>query len=104
MIKMTKSFSNLENNVHCDRNVITFKKEIRVTDVETYLNRHLCDFPKNSRFVVFCGIHTTQTGQLGPSDSKLVADYQAMFDNIIQYWEQPCENQCQQCQTIATDK
>ena len=99
-IKMMNSiFSNLENNVHCDRNVITFKNEIRVTDVETYLNRHLSDFPKNSRFVVFCGIHTTQTGELGPSDSKFVADYQAMFDRIIQYWEQPCESQCQKfCQ------
>ena len=84
MIKMTNTFSNLENNVHYDRNVITFKKEISVTDVETYLNRHLCDFPKNSRFVVFCGIHTTQTGELGPSDAKFVADYQAMFDRIIQ--------------------
>ena len=97
MIKMTNSFSNLENNVHCDRNVITFKKEIRVTDVETYLNRHLCDFPKNSRFVVFCGIHTTQAGELSSSHSKFVADYQAMFDRIIEYWEKPCEKQCQQC-------
>ena len=77
--------SRLEAKVHNERNVIiTFKEEIRATDVETYLIRNLNEFPKNSRFVVFCGIHTFPSGDLGHSDSKLVADYQSMFDNIVQ--------------------
>ena len=57
---------NLEAKIHNLNNVIiTFKNEIRATDVETYLKRHLKEFYQNSQFVVMCGVHTHASGALG---------------------------------------
>ena len=91
--------SNIEVKTFNYRNtIITFKAEIRSTEVETYLKRHLNDFYKNSRFTILCGVHTSPTGELSCSDSKFVADYQSMFDNIISDYENKCEKKCDHCQ------
>ena len=93
------ALSKLEANTRNFRNtIISFKSEIRSTDVETYLKRHLNEFYKNSRFIVLCGVHTKTTGELAQSDSKFVADYQAMFDNIISDHVNQCRKKCNTCQ------
>ena len=92
------ALSKLEEKTHNFRNtIISFKSEIRATDVETYLKRHLSEFYKNSRFIVLCGVHTSPTGELAQSESKFVADYQSMFDNIISDHENPCRKKCNTC-------
>ena len=92
------ALSKLESNTHNFRNtIISFKSEIRATDVETYLKRHLSEFYNNSRFIVLCGVHTWPTGELAQSESKFVADYQAMFDNVISDYENQCRKKCNTC-------
>ena len=90
--------STIESKTHNNRNlIITFHTEVRSTDVETYLKRHLGEFYKHSRFTVLCGVHTSPTGELHNSDSKLIADYQSMFENIIEDHEDQCKTKCGSC-------
>ena len=97
--------SNVETNTHNYRNVyISFKKEVRATDVETYLKRHLNVFHKNSRFVVLCGIHSFPTGEIGPSDSNFVADYYSMFENVISDCKDQCGQKCETCKQCQKSK
>ena len=90
--------STIESKTHNNRNVIiTFHTEVRSTEVETYLKRHLGEFYKHSRFTVLCGVHTSPSGELHYSDSKLIADYQSMFENIIEDHEDQCKTKCGSC-------
>ena len=96
--KLNMALSKLEANTHNFRNtIISFKSEIRATDVETYLKRHLSEFYKNSRFIVLCGVHTWPTGELAQSETKFLADYQSMFDNVISDHENQCRKKCNTC-------
>lgn len=102
---MMSNSNNIENNTHNYRNVyISFEDKVRSTDVETYLKRHLSDFYKNSRFVILCGIHSFDNGEIGHSDSNLVADYQSMFENVITDYKDQCQQKCENCKQCQKSK
>ena len=90
--------SSIETNTHNYRNVyISFKGEVRSTDVETYLKRHLSEFYKKSRFIVLCGIHSFPTGDLGHTEAKFVVEYHSMFTNVKSDFNQQCQKKCGSC-------
>ena len=92
-----------DEKFHNERNVIiTTKDEIIANDVEEYLKKNLQHFPKGAKFIVFCGHHHRCDDQgnvhIGKTESGIVAQYDSIFENVIQDCSQPCENKCGQCE------
>ena len=71
------------NKLHIENGIIyTFKDEINAFEVEEYLIDHIYQYRIGTRFIVFCGFHTSDDGQLAGTDLNLVDQYQAMFDRL----------------------
>ena len=71
------------NKLHIENGIIyTFKDEINAFEVEEYLIDHIYQYKIGTRFIVFCGFHTSDDGQLAGTDLNLVDQYQAMFDRL----------------------
>ena len=64
----------LENNV-----ILTTKDEISVQQMFNYLCSNLDQFRVGSEFVVVCGIHGSEQGQILEPDEDFRYDYEAMF-------------------------
>ena len=74
---------NTMNKLHIENGIIyTFKDEINAFEVEEYLIDHIYQYKIGTRFIVFCGFHTSDDGQLAGTDLNLVDQYQAMFDRL----------------------
>ena len=65
---------NVENNV-----ILTTKDEISVQQVFNYLTTNLDRFRIESEFVVLCGVHGSNKGELGKGDEDFRYDYESMF-------------------------
>ena len=71
------------NKLHIENGIIyTFLDEINVFEVEEFLKDKLHKYKTGTRFIVFCGIHTSDDGKLAGTDFNLVDQYQAMFDRL----------------------
>ena len=71
--------SNIER-IHVENNVIlTTKDEISVQQMFNYLTSNLDQFRVGSEFVVVCGVHGTEQGQINEYDEDFRYDYEAMF-------------------------
>ena len=71
--------SNIER-IHVENNVIlTTKDEISVQQMFNYLCINLDQFRVGSEFVVVCGVHGTEQGQMYEYDEDFRYDYEAMF-------------------------
>ena len=78
----------MNEKFNSERNVIiTTKDKITASVVEEYIKNNLKSYPQGSKFTVFCGHHHKKTGQMAHSESKIVAEYSSMFDNIIKEYE-----------------
>ena len=94
----------MNEKFNSERNVIiTAKDEIKSTDVERYIKENLKTFPQGSQFIVFCGHHHQKNAdgsvQIAKSESKIVADYNAMFENVIKAYQKcDCKANCEKCQ------
>ena len=72
---MSLSKFHVENDV-----IITTTDEITVQQVFNHLSENLGTFRVNSQFIVVCGVHGSEKGELGCGDIDLVSDYHAMFE------------------------
>ena len=57
-------------------------------EVYNHLSENLDKFRMGSQFIVACGVHGSDTGELGCGDIDLVSDYHAMFEwfhNHVKY-------------------
>ena len=91
----------MNEKFNSERNVIiTTKDKITASVVEEYIKNNLKSYPQGSKFTVFCGHHHKKTGQMAHSESKIVAEYSSMFDNIIkEYKKCDCTHtNCDQCE------
>ena len=71
------------NKLHIENGIIyTFRDEINAFEVEEYLKDKIHKYITGTRFIVFCGFHTSDDGKLAGSDLNLVDHYQAMFDRL----------------------
>ena len=68
----------VENDV-----IITTKDAITVEEVSNYLKDNLKNFRVGSEFVVVCGIHGSECGDMGRFDYDLVDDYNGMFERFL---------------------
>ena len=69
------------NKLHIENGIIyTFRDEINAFEVEEYLKDRIYQYKIGTRFIVFCGFHTSSDGQLASSDLNLVDHYQAIFN------------------------
>ena len=81
---MSLSKFNVENDV-----IFTTLDEISVQEVFNYLSENLDKFRVGSQFIVACGVHGSDTGELGCGDIDLVADYHAMFEWFYNHEKYP---------------
>ena len=95
----------MNEKFNSERNVIiTTKDEITAPNVEKYIKDNLKNYPQGSKFIVFCGHHhkknTDGSVQTAHGESKIVAEYSSMFDNIIKEYEKcDCSKaNCEQCE------
>ena len=65
---------NVENNV-----ILTTKDEITVQQVFNYLTTNLDRFRVGSEFVVVCGVHGSDKGELKEGDEDFRYDYEMMY-------------------------
>ena len=65
---------NVENNV-----ILTTVDEISVQQVFNYLTKNLDRFRVGSEFVVVCGVHGSDQGELKEGDEDFRYDYEMMF-------------------------
>ena len=72
---MSLSKFHVENDV-----IFTTLDEISVQEVYNHLSENLEKFRVGSQFIVACGVHGSDKGELGCGDIDLVADYHAMFE------------------------
>ena len=71
------------NKLHIENGIIyTFRDEINAFEVEEYLKDKIHKYITGTRFIVFCGFHTSDDGKLAGTDFNLVDQYQAMFDRL----------------------
>ena len=71
------------NKLHIENGIIyTFRDEISAFELEEYLKDKMHKYITGTRFIVFCGFHTSDDGKLAGSDLNLVDHYQAMFDRL----------------------
>ena len=71
------------NKLHIENGIIyTFRDEINAFEVEEYLKDNITQYKIGTCFFVFCGVHTTDDGELAGTDINLVDHYQAMFDRL----------------------
>ena len=91
--------NNPDRKFHFDnRNMtLTAKEKLKNTDVETYLKRHLSEFPKGTNFIALCGQHHDEAGHLMHNESNLIGDYISMFQNLIKSCKTQCEEKCNEC-------
>ena len=69
--------------IHVENNVIlTTTDLIRPPQVFNYLSNNLHKFKVGSEFVLVCGIHTSEQGELKDSDHVFKFDYEAMFRQL----------------------
>ena len=67
--------------IHVENNVIlTTKDKVRVQEVFNYLSDNLDKFRVNSEFVVVCGIHTSEKGEMKHGENGFKDDYETMFN------------------------
>ena len=73
--------------IHVENNVIlTTKDKVRVQEVFNYLSDNLDKFRVNSEFVVVCGIHGAENGELKEGDEVFKDDYETMFKWCNSQW------------------
>ena len=71
------------NKLHIENGIIyTFRDEINAFEVEEYLKDRIHKYIPGTRFILFCGFHTSDDGKLAGTDFNLVDQYQAMFDRL----------------------
>ena len=71
------------NKLHIENGIIyTFRDEVNAFEVEEYLKDNITQYKIGTCFFVFCGVHTTDDGELAGTDINLVDHYQAMFDRL----------------------
>ena len=74
------SVANDVERIHVEGNtMLTTKNEISVQQMFNYLCRNLDKFRIGSEFVVVCGIHGSEQGQMLEYDEDFRYDYEAMF-------------------------
>ena len=66
---------NVENNV-----ILTTKDEINVQQVFNYLTKNLDRFRIGSEFIVVCGVHGGEEGELMEGDEDFRYEYEMMFN------------------------
>ena len=77
---------NVENNV-----ILTTKDEINVQQVFNYLTKNLDRFRVGSEFIVVCGVHGGEEGELMEGDEDFRYEYEMMFNwfkNCMKYYHQ----------------
>ena len=80
-------FKHKVNKLHIENGIIyTFRDEINAFEVEEYLKDKIHKYITGTRFIIFCGFHTSDDGKLAGSDLNLVDHYQAMFDRLNEDW------------------
>ena len=84
LVKDTIKKLHIENGI-----IYTFRDEINAFEVEEYLRDRIYQYRIGTRFIVFCGFHTSDDGQLGISDLNLVDHYQAMFNRLNSECQEP---------------
>ena len=73
--------------IHVENNVIlTTKDKVRVQEVFNYLSDNLDKFRVNSEFVVVCGIHTSEKGEMKHGENCFKDDYETMFNWCNSQW------------------
>ena len=73
--------------IHVENNVIlTTKDKVRVQEVFNYLSDNLDKFRVNSEFVVVCGIHGAENGELKEGDEVFKYDYETIFKWCNSQW------------------
>ena len=77
LLKDTIKKLHIENGI-----IYTFRDEINAFEVEEYLKERIYQYRIGTRFIIFCGYHTSDDGQLAFTDLNLVDHYQAMFDRL----------------------
>ena len=82
LVKHTRKKLHIENG-----SIYTFHDEINAFEVETYLKDRIYQYSIGTRFIVFCGLNTSNDGKLADTDLNLADDYQSMFDRL--------NNECQ---------
>ena len=83
-------FKHKVNKLHIENGIIyTFRDEINAFEVEEYLKDRIHKYIPGTRFILFCGFHTSDDGQLGFSDLNLVDHYQAMFNRLNSECQEP---------------
>ena len=76
-------FKHKVNKLHIENGIIyTFRDEINAFEVEEYLKDRIHKYIPGTRFILFCGFHTSDDGKLAGTDFNLVDQYQAMFDRL----------------------
>ena len=69
-----------DERVHVENNVIlTTKDEITSQRTFNYLCMNLDRFRVGSEFIVVCGVHGVQRGEMCEADEDFFYDYEAMF-------------------------
>ena len=79
--------------------IITAKERISKEDLRKYLLEELSHFPKGTVFRLFTGHHHEKLENkvnIGKSDSKLVAEYNDMIEQIFEV--NKCEKNCKECE------
>ena len=71
------------SKIHIENGIIyTFQDEVNAFEVEEYIKDHIYQYSIGTRFIVFCGFHSSDDGKLAGTDFNLVDQYQAMFDRL----------------------
>ena len=64
------------NKLHIENGIIyTFRDEINAFEVEEYLKDRIHKYIPGTRFILFCGFHTSDDGKLAGTDFNLVDQY-----------------------------
>ena len=77
LLKHTIKKLHIENGI-----IYTFRDEINAFEVEEYLKERMYQYRIGTHFIVFCGYHTSDDGQLAFTDLNLVDHYEAMFKRL----------------------
>ena len=73
--------------IHVENNVIlTTKDKVRMQQVFNYLSNNLDKFRVGSEFVVVCGVHTSEKGEMKDGDNVFKDDYETMFRWCNSQW------------------
>ena len=98
---VTDEIIHVENNV-----ILTTKDSITVQQVFNYLSNNLDKFRIGSEFVVLCGVHGSDKGELKEGDEVFKYHYQMMFRwlNSEKHYTKKCPKSAQPFQVIEDRK